>query len=102
MPIGQMRQTIFKDQEQTQLQAALNDQFAGIAKIPFMNGILIQGVALVNGQANVVNTGLGAKAQGYFITSNSTGTTIWNDTFSGAASISLHCSANTTVDLWVF
>ncbi len=102
MPIGQMRQTVFTDQTLTQLQGALNDQFAGIGKIPFMSGILIQGVALVNGQANIVNTGLGAKAQGYFITSNSTGTTIWNDTFTGTTAISLHCSANTTVDLWVF
>lgn len=97
-----MRQTVFTDQTLTQLQSALNDQFAQISKIPFIGGRLLQGVALIAGQANVVNTGLGAEAQGYFVTSNSANTAIWNDAFSGETAISLRCSTNTTVNVWVF
>lgn len=102
MPIGQMRQTVFTDQTLTQMQSALNDQFAQISKIPFMNGRLIESVHLTSGQANVVNTGLGAEAQGYFVTSNSANSVIWNDTISGDTALSLRCSATTIVDIWVF
>lgn len=97
-----MRQTIFTDSNLSLFQQALNDQFGQIAKIPFINGLLIQGVALSSAGATSVNTGLGRSAQGYFVTSNSANSVIWNADFSGTTSVSLSCSANTTVDIWVF
>ena len=103
MPIGQMRQTVFKDDANLALfQQSINDQFSEVAKIPFTNGTMINGVALTTGQANVVNHKLNRKAVGYFVISNLANSVIWNDAFSGDTSITLRCSANTTIDLWVF
>ena len=100
--IGQMRQSIFDDSRLTLFQAAINDQFSELSKIPFINGVTINSVNLITGQTNTINTNLGRKPVGYFITSQSANSVIWNDVFTSDSSMILRCSANVTVNLWVF
>ena len=100
--IGQMRQTIFDDSKLTLFQAAINDQFSQVSQVPFINGVRKASISLITGQANSVNTSLGRKAIGYFITSKSANADIWNDSIESDSQITLRCSANVTVDLWVF
>jgi len=102
MQIKQMRQTIMPDPNLALFQQAINDQFANLAKIPFINGNLISNVGLTAGSANNINHGLERKPQGYFIFSNLNQSTIWNDAFSSTTVLTLRCSLATTVSIWVF
>ncbi len=101
MAIGQMRQAIFTDANLALFQQSINDQFSQVGKVLFMDGTLLE-EDLITGQANVINTKLARRANGYFVVSNSANSTIWNDAFAGDISITLRCSANTTVTLWIF
>lgn len=103
MPIGQMRQTIFKDDPTLSLfQQAIQEQFSQVGVIPFMNGNKLDDIDLTTGTTNIVNHKLARKAVGYFVILNSANSVIWNDDISGDTTITLRCSANTTVSLWVF
>lgn len=99
-PIGQMRQTVFPDTNMTLHQSAINEQFSQIGKVPFMQGRSVT-QSLTSG-ANTVEHKLGKTASGYFVTSLSANTAIWNDTFSGTTSITLNCSADCSVTIWVW
>ena len=101
MAIGQIRQIISDETSVVQMQQSLNDQFNQIAKIPFINGSQLTAIALVTGSLNSINHKLGRKAQGYFLTSNSANAVVWNDAFNDTT-LDLRCSANTTVNIWVF
>ncbi len=102
MPIGQMRQTIFTDSNLSLFQQSITDQFSQVAKIPFMDGMLIKDYPLTSSTINTINHKLGRQALGYFIISNTVNTAIWNQAFSGDVNIVLSCSSDTTVSIWVF
>lgn len=102
MAVGQMRQTVFDDSNLSLFQQSINDQFSQVSKVPFVNGNKIEDIDLTTGSANTVDHKLGKKASGYFVFSNTSQSTIWNDAFSGDTNIVLRCSADTTVTIWVF
>jgi len=96
-----MRQTAFTDDTQlTMLQQSLNDQFGKLQHIPFLNGNLIAGVSLLSGD-NIINHKLGKLASGYFITSLNANTPIWQSGLT-TTTITLSCTANCTISVWVF
>jgi hypothetical protein len=100
--IGQMRQTIFDDSKLTLFQAAINDQFSQVSQIPFINGVRLSSISLTNGVANTVDTSLGRKASGYMIILKDANADVWNDSIESDSQITLWCSADVTIDLWVF
>jgi len=100
MPIGQMQQTISQNDDITQMQRSLNQQFGQIGQVPFMNGNSLGSVTISG--TTVVNHGLGRQAQGYFVTANNAFFVIYNAPFSGTTSITFYCSGTSTVNLWVY
>jgi len=71
---------------------------------PELFGNFLTGVALKTGQVNMVNTGLAGKLQGWVVIRKRAQSDIWDnqDTNNNQATLALRCSANVTVDLWVW
>lgn len=76
--------------------------------VPFLGGNAIKGVSLDRSKDNSINTGLGYKYSGWFITRTSGATSLIGVYESPTINNSpdriliLNCSDNITVDLWVF
>lgn len=96
-----LTQTITGSTDVNQLQTAVNQQFSSISNIPVVGGAQLSGVSLTTGQTNQIAHKLGRQARGYMVTNISTGALIWNDAFDSKF-LPLHCSANCTVDIWVY
>lgn len=105
MAIGEMRRSVFtgevKAKDMELHQQSVVDQFSKVAQVPFMNGVLISGLALTTGAANNVQHKLGKVPQGWFIFLQNANSVVWNGTPT-ATILPLNVSANVTVTLWVF
>jgi hypothetical protein len=70
-----------------------------------INGVLIKNVNLDSSITNQVNHKLGRKPQGWIIVRQRANSIIWDsqDTNTKAnRTLELSCSANVTIDLWIF
>ena len=66
-----------------------------------IDGILIKDISLVTGSVNIISHKLNRKPLGYIVVKRDAESTIW-DTSSNTKVISLNCSANVTVSIWIF
>lgn len=76
-----------------------------LASKAILDGLLLQGVDLVTGSANEVPHLLGRALIGWLPVRVRAGVMIWDsqdDNANPTATLSLNCSADVTVDLWVF
>lgn len=74
-----------------------------LSQIPILDGVLLEQITLTTGAANQVEHRLGREYRGFLVVSSSADSTFWNvDTTFRKRFIDIRCSANTTVNLWVF
>ena len=81
------------------------EKFSTLEKNPIMNGVPVKQVALVAGSVNSINHKLGREPQGYYVTKKNGSSDIWDSQESNKLkdlTLDLNCSANVTVDLWIF
>ena len=87
------------------LQNAVLKLACGLEEAPFQYGVLLEGVKLKTGQDNQVGHSLKHKAAGYFVLTKSAQADIFdgvNGIGESREHIKLRCSADVTVNLWVF
>lgn len=91
-------------EELTRLQSNLDNWSKNVQNSSVNNGILLQNIALISGQNNVIQHKLGRELVGYFVRLKGN-SIVWDTQVTNRLTTStliLHCSANVTVDLWVF
>jgi hypothetical protein len=93
-----------KDAQLNAVQQNVADAVEPLAAVPFMDGVLLQSVALESG-ANQVPHKLGRKLQGWQLLRVRGQATVWDDQDNNASLaerfLKLHASAAVTVDIWV-
>ena len=67
-----------------------------------VKGVQLTNIALVSGKDNSIPTTLNRTQQGWFITDNNTNCTVWRTQPFNSTTLTLQCSANTTVSIWVY
>ena len=75
-----------------------------LVKQPFLNGVLLEDVALVSGSFQPVAHRLTRPWRGYLVLSRTANAVVWNQTPGADAGVFMYLqpSANVTVNLWVF
>lgn len=79
--------------------------FRAILAKEILDGVLLTDVALVTGSVNSVPHGLGRVLTGWIPARVRAQSTLWDSQASNgqaSSTLALNCSANVTVDLWVF
>jgi predicted Zn-dependent protease with MMP-like domain len=97
--------TIELPDEVAKFQYNVVEAFTNIASVEILNGVLLKQVELVTGQDNNVNHKLGREPQGYIIVRKRANSNIWDSQDTNKfkdLTLVLNCSANVTVDLWIF
>lgn len=99
--IGLLQQ---KEYELNQLQKNIIQPINNLfEKNVFIDGGFIQGVSLLSASTTSINHKLGRKYVGYFITKLNANSVIWVGADTETETyLKLNCSANCTVDIWVF
>lgn len=97
-----------EDEELRRVQDSVEAFAKPLTMNPLLDGLLLEGadgtgVALVSGQANYVNHGLG-RAVKFWPVSPNADARVWEDTANpdAATILVLRCSADVTLRLWVF
>lgn len=98
---------MLKVQQPTREGQQLQDNVAGpldvLAKMEILQGRFIAAVDLTAGVDNAVNHGLGRLPKGWMVAGADAQATIWEVTATlPALNLVLRCSANVTVNLYVF
>ena len=99
--LKQFKKTTSDDKTVTQVQENIEQAITPIISKQIIDGILLRDIVLTTGSTDSVNHKLGRKAIGYLVTKQNANSSIWNGTLNSTI-IELNCSANVTVDLWVF
>ncbi len=75
-----------------------------VANIAMLDGMLLEGVALVSGSFQPVAHRLTRPWRGYLVLSRTANAVVWNQTPGADAGVFMYLqpSANVTVNLWVF
>jgi hypothetical protein len=94
---------LFKSEDQAVqlMQAKWKSELDPILSLPFLSGLLIKDVDLING-VTVVNHRLGRKLQGWFIVDVDAGVDIYRSAPLNDRTLTLTSGADCTVSLWVF
>ena len=66
-----------------------------------LDGVLLKDVYLTTGSVHVISHKLGREPLGYICVKKNANSTIWESAIT-SRTLSLNCSANVTVSLWVF
>jgi len=94
-----------KDSDLNRVQSNVDASLKTIETLPWMGGVIIDGVLLVSGVDNRVDHGLGRDPTGFIVLDKQATCDIWRSTTSNSlASLTLllRSSANVTIKLWVF
>lgn len=91
--------------EVNQLQENVEQVLSPIIDKEILDGILIKDVQLVTGQDNIVSHLLGRDLVGWIVTRQKSNAVVWDSQDSSTSksrTLTLNCSANVTISLWVF
>jgi hypothetical protein len=94
-----------KDEELNKVQSNVEQLIEPVLNSQIINGVLLKNVILDASIVNQVSHKLGRKPQGWLIVRQRANSIIWDaqDTNTKAnRTLTLSCSANVTIDLWVF
>ena len=92
-----------EDYDLTRVQDAIEEALGPIVTSPILDANLIQNVVLTSGQDNQVSHGLGRAFRMWWVVTKDANSDIWaipNQTFTSRF-LTLRCSADVTVSLWV-
>lgn len=91
--------------ETDKLQDNLRQFFVPIENCSLVDGVLLRNISLTTGQVNAVKHKLGRELIGYIVTLKNANSEIWDSQSENklkSTTLNLQCSADVTVDLWVF
>lgn len=92
----------FQDDKLSRFQGNVDDAVSQITGNPLINGVLIEGVALLSGQDNQVGHQLGRAYRLWIVVKNNANAVVWEQTSVDSSKfVNLHASAACTVSLWV-
>ena len=92
-----------KDKDLERVQENIDGPLRELLSKQILDGILLEGITLVNAQTNLVNHLLGRAYRGFFIVRLSAGVSIWDSSSDRPQDfLVLNTSANCTISLWVF
>lgn len=102
--IRSFKKTSFEDQETSKLQTNLEIFFKQLETIALLDGVLLRDVELTSGSATKVQHKLARKPIGWMLAGQDANANIWEDTSNTTpnSTIDLNCSANVTVNIWIF
>lgn len=92
------------DRNINQLQQNLSTALTPVLQNPIVNGIILKDVTLASGD-NTINTGLGRKLQGWFLTRVNASTSVFDKQSTNTMpelTLILNSSAGALVDVYVF
>lgn len=84
-----------------QLQANVKTVITRIVDKEVLNGVLLRDIKLTNGIVESISHKLGRTPLGYIVVRKNANSVIWDSTLDSKL-ISLNCSADVTVSIWVF
>ena len=103
--IRSFKATNFSDKETSKLQDNIDVYLNQLTNIPLLDGVLLRDVVLSTGSVTKVDHKLGRKLIGWMITRQRASSIIWDtqDTNNNKnTTLDLNCSADVTIDIWVF
>lgn len=94
---------LFKSEDQMLMlmQTKWKSQLDKVISNPFINGLLLEDVPLVIGD-NIINHLLSRVQQGWVLTDQNAGITIYRNAPFNVRTLTLNSSGTVTVDIWVF
>ena len=105
MKIGAFKSISTSSEELDRVQTNISNAIRPLLSSPIVNGFILSGVALTNGTRNVIDHKLNRALVGWFIIGSNAGATVWDEQNTNTTperTLFLQCSANVTVNLWVF
>lgn len=88
-----------------QLQENVEQALNPIVDKQILDGILIKDISLISGQDNNINHLLGRELLGWTIVRQKANSIIWDSqdsSISKSRTLTLNCSADVTISIWVF
>ena len=101
--IGKFNKINVTDYELSRVQDAVDSALNGLNQVPFINGVVVENVPLLSASDNQVFHGLGRTFRYWSILRNNANSVIYEATTQIFPDkiITLKCSANCTVSVWV-
>jgi len=100
-----LRRTGTQDADGARFERYVNQALIPLVQSPIVNGVLLRGVVLTAGQTTLVEHKLGREPLGWLEVRKRANSVVWDSQDSNrlsSKSLALECSANVTVDLWIF
>lgn len=105
MAFKKIRTVNFKDSDINRMQDNVVQGIDSLGQVPLIDGVLIENVVLTTGITNHIPHKLQRPLIGWMITRMRANSIVWDSQDAAAQPaqiLDLHCSANVTVDIWVF
>lgn len=93
------------DQDLNAVQTNIQEYVEPLTDNPILDGVLIQNITLTAGTSTPVKHKLGRKPLGWVVVRKRAESTVWDTQDNNelpTLTLELDCSANVTVDLWIF
>lgn len=103
--IKQIRKVNPVDKDMSRMEKYTQEFAAQFLNNEMLSGILLQNIILTSGQLNKVEHKLNRPLIGWFCTRKNANADIWDEQSANKFSsrtLDLQCTANVTIDLWVF
>jgi hypothetical protein len=94
-----------RNPEMSRLQSNLEQWAASVILAGLNDGVLLEAVSLSTGGTNAIEHKLNREPRGWIIVRKRANANVWDSQDANVfktKSLALECSANVTVDLWVF
>jgi hypothetical protein len=105
MGLGSFKKIQSDDDVQNRFQDNVANALDPIVQQEILGGNLLRGISILTGVDNNVPHKLGRKLLGWMLVRNRANSVVWDSqdfNLSQNSTLILNCSANTTIDLWVF
>ena len=105
MSVQRFKKIFVEDANINQIQENIEQVLEPFIINPILNGVLIKEVNIVSGTTTNIEHKLGRKPLGWIVTRKRADSRVWdlNDTNTAQdKTLSLTCSSNVKIDLWIF
>ncbi len=97
----QLRKISTDDPVVRQIQDNVQQVISPIVDKAILDGVYLKDVELTTGSIDIVGHKLGRQPLGYIVVKRNANSTIW-DSATDKRTLSLNCSANVTISIWIF
>lgn len=105
MAIETFKKHSSENQDLNKVQSNIEQFVKQFSLNPLLDGVLVKNIALTSSTTNVVSHKLGRKPIGFLVVRKRANSVVWDeqdDNKKPESTLLLNCSANVTIDLWVF